>query len=64
MKNLIVYGGGAFGSLIANLISYHSNLNIAAYGDDDLKKICQHETALVKKIITFILPKNKQKKYF
>ena len=36
MKNVIVYGAGEFGSLISNIISYHSNLNIVAYGDDNL----------------------------
>ena len=41
MKNVIVYGAGEFGSLISNIISYHSNLNIVAYGDDNLEKIGQ-----------------------
>ena len=39
MKNVIVYGAGEFGSLISNLISYHSDLNIVAYGDEDSEKI-------------------------
>ena len=38
MKKLIVYGAGEFGSLIANVISYHDDLEIAAYGDDDPQK--------------------------
>ena len=38
MKKLIVYGAGEFGSLIANVLSYHDDLEIAAYGDDDPKK--------------------------
>ena len=41
MKNVIVYGAGEFGSLISNIISYHSDLNIVAYGDGDTKKIGQ-----------------------
>ena len=41
MKNVIVYGAGEFGSLISNIISYHSDLNIVAYGDDDTEKIGQ-----------------------
>ena len=41
MKNVIVYGAGEFGSLISNIISYHSNINIVAYGDDNTKKIGQ-----------------------
>ena len=41
MKNVIVYGAGEFGSLISNIISYHSDLNIVAYGDNDTKKIGQ-----------------------
>ena len=39
MKNIIVYGAGEFGSLISNIISYHSELNIVAYGDDNTNKI-------------------------
>mgnify|MGYP001322043137 CR=1 FL=1 len=39
MENVIVYGAGEFGSLISNMISYHDDLNIIAYGDNDLKKI-------------------------
>ena len=38
MKNVIVYGAGEFGSLISNIISYHSDLNIVAYGDDNTEK--------------------------
>ena len=38
MKNIIVYGAGEFGSLIKNIISYHNNLNIVAYGDDNSDK--------------------------
>ena len=38
MKKLIVYGAGEFGSLIANVLSYHDDLKIAAYGDDDPQK--------------------------
>ena len=38
MKKLIVYGAGEFGSLIANVISYHDDLEIAAYGDDNPQK--------------------------
>ena len=38
MKKLIVYGAGEFGSLIANVLSYHDDLEIAAYGDDDPQK--------------------------
>ena len=41
MKNVIVYGAGEFGSLISNIISYHSDLNIVAYGDDNTNKIGQ-----------------------
>ena len=41
MKNVIVYGAGEFGSLISNIISYHSDLNIVAYGDEDTEKIGQ-----------------------
>ena len=41
MKNVIVYGAGEFGSLISNVISYHSDINIVAYGDDDTEKIGQ-----------------------
>ena len=41
MKNVIVYGAGEFGSLISNVISYHDDLNIIAYGDDDKRKIDQ-----------------------
>tara|TARA_B100001750_G_scaffold204007_1_gene180153 strand:+ start:822 stop:1451 length:630 start_codon:yes stop_codon:yes gene_type:complete len=41
MKNLIVYGAGEFGSLISNIVSYHSDLNIVAYGDDNIEKIGQ-----------------------
>jgi len=42
MKKLIVYGAGEFGSLIANVLSYHNDLEIAAYGDDDLQKTVDH----------------------
>ena len=38
MKKLIVYGAGEFGSLIANVLSYHDDLEIASYGDDDPQK--------------------------
>ena len=38
MKNLIVYGAGDFGSLIANILNYHKDLQIAAYGDDNPEK--------------------------
>ena len=38
MKNLIVYGAGEFGSLISNVVSYNRDLNIVAFGDDDLGK--------------------------
>ena len=41
MKNIIVYGAGEFGSLISNIISYHSKINIVAYGDDNAEKIGQ-----------------------
>ena len=41
MKNVIVYGAGEFGSLISNVISYYSDINIVAYGDDDSEKIGQ-----------------------
>ena len=41
MKNVIVYGAGEFGSLISNIIAYHSDLNIVAYGDDNAEKIDQ-----------------------
>ena len=41
MKNIIVYGAGQFGSLISNIISYHSDLNIVVYGDDNNNKIGQ-----------------------
>jgi len=41
MKNVLVYGAGEFGSLISNIISYHSDLNIIAYGDDNTNKIGQ-----------------------
>ena len=42
MKKLIVYGAGEFGSLIANVLSYHDDLEIAAYGDDDPQKTVDH----------------------
>ena len=42
MKKLIVYGAGEFGSLIANVLSYHDDLEIAAYGDDDPQKTTDH----------------------
>ena len=42
MKNLIVYGAGEFGSLIANVISYHDDLEIAAYGDDNHQQTTDH----------------------
>ena len=42
MKNLIVYGAGEFGSLIANVISYHDDLEIAAYGDDNHQQTTEH----------------------
>ncbi len=35
MKKLIVYGAGEFGSLITNVISYYSDYQICAYGDDN-----------------------------
>ena len=38
MKKLIVYGAGEFGSLIANVLSYHDDLEIPAYGDDNPQK--------------------------
>ena len=41
MKKVIVYGAGEFGSLITNVMSYHSDLNIVAYVDDDSNKIGQ-----------------------
>lgn len=41
MKNIIVYGAGEFGSLIANVISYNSDCKIVAYGDDNSEKIGQ-----------------------
>ena len=41
MKNVIVYGAGEFGSLISNIISYHNDLNIVAYGDDNINKTGQ-----------------------
>ena len=39
MKKLIVYGAGEFGSLIANVLSYNKEYEIAAYGDDNSKKV-------------------------
>ena len=42
MKKLIVYGAGEFGSLIANVLSYHDDLEIAAYGDDNPKKTADY----------------------
>ena len=42
MKKLIIYGAGEFGSLIANVLSYHDDLEIAAYGDDDHQKTADH----------------------
>ena len=42
MKKLIVYGAGKFGSLIANVLSYHNDLEIAAYGDDNYQKAADH----------------------
>ena len=36
MKKVIVYGAGEFGTLIANLLSYHDDYSIYAYGDDKL----------------------------
>ena len=42
MKKLIVYGAGEFGSLIANVLSYHDNLQIVAYGDDDPQISADH----------------------
>ncbi|MBH11302.1 MAG: hypothetical protein CMG74_13300 [Candidatus Marinimicrobia bacterium] len=41
MKNIIVYGAGEFGSLISNIVSFHSDLNIVAFGDNDTEKIGQ-----------------------
>ena len=41
MKKVIIYGAGEFGSLISNVISYHSDFNIVAYGDDNSEKIGQ-----------------------
>jgi sugar O-acyltransferase (sialic acid O-acetyltransferase NeuD family) len=38
MKNIIVYGAGEFGALIANVLSYYEEFKIAAYGDDDTQK--------------------------
>ena len=46
MKKLIVYGAGEFGSLIANVLSYHNDLQIAAYGDDDPQKTANHMMVL------------------
>ena len=42
MKKLIVYGAGEFGLLIANVLSYHDDLEIAAYGDDAPQKTADH----------------------
>ena len=42
MKKLIVYGAGEFGSLIANVISYHDDLQVAAYGDDNPQKAADY----------------------
>ena len=42
MKKLIVYGAGEFGLLIANVLSYHDDFEIAAYGDDDPQKTADH----------------------
>ena len=42
MKKLIVYGAGEFSSLIANVLSYHDDLEIVAYGDDDPQKTADH----------------------
>ena len=42
MKNLIVYGAGEFGSLIANVLSYYDDLQIAAYGDDNPQKTADY----------------------
>ena len=42
MKKLIVYGAGEFGLLIANVLSYHDDLEIAAYGDDNPQKTTDH----------------------
>jgi len=42
MKKLIVYGAGKFGSLIANVLSYHNDLEIVAYGDDNPQKTADH----------------------
>jgi len=42
MKKLIVYGAGEFGSLIANVLSYHNDLEIVAYGDDNPQKTADH----------------------
>jgi len=39
MKKLIVYGAGEFGSLIANVLSYHKEYKIEAYVDDDPNKL-------------------------
>ena len=39
MKNIIVYGAGEFGTLISNVLSYYEEYKIAAFGDDDSKKI-------------------------
>ena len=42
MKKLIVYGAGEFGLLIANVLSYHDDLEIAAYGDDNPQKAADY----------------------
>ena len=42
MKKLIVYGAGEFGSLITNVLSYHDDLEIAAYGDDNHQQTTDH----------------------
>ena len=34
---LIIYGAGEFGSLILNLVQYHPEISIVAYGDDNPK---------------------------
>ena len=37
-NKIVVFGAGNFGSLISNLIHYHKNLEISAFGDDNVEK--------------------------
>ncbi len=38
MKKIIVFGAGEFGALISNIISYFDDIEIMAYGDDNVSE--------------------------